>query len=187
MSRPALFDALIRRLGTLFAVMAILLASRWLTELTAPRPVGKLPAAPAAPTDNGDRMIGRIFGIGETKPVATDGLLLTGMFATSKGGGFATFRTPGGAVSTFAGDEVMPGVLLKAVERDRVTVLVAGVPKELMLVVNSPASGQPPPALAAGQSVPQTAGQAPALAQQPAEAGSPVSRARKAANTKEED
>lgn len=130
---PVLFDAATRVLGFVIALAAILLASRWLTEMTAPRPVARLPAVAQAPGENGSKSIRRLFGASETQAQATDGLFLTGVFAGSKGGGFAIIRTPKGMVSVFPGDEVVPGIKLKQIEKDRVLLLTPDSTRELLL------------------------------------------------------
>lgn len=133
MSRPALFDAAIRLLSLALVLVAIFLASRWLTELTAPRPVAKLPSTPPAAQESNLKVVGKLFGVGEVRSESLDGLQLSGLFADSGGGGFATFRTRSGAVSVFTGGEIAPGVRLKQIERDRVIVLSTGIQKELLL------------------------------------------------------
>lgn len=143
---PVLFDASVRLLGLAIALGAILLASRWLTELTAPRPVARLPSVGLALPETGPSTIGQMFGVNETHPQAIEGLSLTGVFVGSRGGGFATFRTPKGAVSVFPGDEVVPGVKLKQIERDRVILLSADAKKELPLSTQPIAAESAPPA-----------------------------------------
>jgi Type II secretion system protein C len=132
-----MFDVAIRLLGGALKLGAVILAAWWLTQLTAPRPVARLPSTAVVEPENGMQKISRIFGVGETQSRAMEGLLLTGVFAGSKGGGFATFHTRTGEVSAFTGDEVAPGVTLKQIERDRVILLTAGVQKELLLSDNS--------------------------------------------------
>jgi hypothetical protein len=152
---PALFDASIRLLGVAIAVSAIILASRWLTELTSPRPVAKLPSAALAQPETSITTFGRLFGANETRPEVVEGLRLTGVFAGSRGGGFATFLTRDGAVSVFSGDEVVPGVRLKQIERDRVILLTADAKRELLLSGDrEPAAGAP---IQAGATPAQTA------------------------------
>jgi hypothetical protein len=130
---PAIFEASVRLLVIAIALGAIVLASRWLTDLTAPRPVARLPSAAFVQPETGIKTIGRLFGVGESRPEAVEGLRLTGVFAGSRGGGFATFHTPNGDVSVFPGDEVVPGVKLKQIERDRVILLTAESMRELPL------------------------------------------------------
>ena len=130
---PALFDASIHLLGVAIALGAIILASRWLTELTAPRPVARLPSVALVPPETSIKTIARLFGVSETHPEAIEGLRLTGVFVGSKGGGFATFHTRTGEVSMFPGDEVVPGVRLKQIERDRVILLTSDAKRELLL------------------------------------------------------
>jgi hypothetical protein len=133
MSMPALFDAAIRLLGLVLVMAAVLLTSRWLTELTAPRLVAKLPSTQVAPPGSGLKMVSRLFGTSEARSQSLDGLQLAGVFATTGGGGFATFRTRSGAVSVFVGGDIAPGVKLKQIERDRVIIFSAGTPRELRL------------------------------------------------------
>jgi hypothetical protein len=140
MSQAALFDAMIRLIGVGLVIFAVLLTSRWLTDLTAPRLVAKLPSAPAAPPENNLKLVIRLFGASEAPAQALDGIQLVGVFAGSRGGGFATFSTRSGAISVFTGGEVAPGVKLKQIERDRVILLSAGIQKELRM---SESGGQP--------------------------------------------
>lgn len=132
-TRPASIDTVIRLLGMALVIGAVLLAGRWGTELTAPRPVAKLPSTPSGPLDNPLAMAGKLFGAGETHSQSLDGLQLVGVFANSRGGGFATFRTRLGSISVFSGGDVAPGVRLKQIERDRVIIISAGIQKELRL------------------------------------------------------
>jgi hypothetical protein len=173
-----MFDAAIRLLGLVLVIFAVLLASRWLTEWTAPRPVAKLPSMPMAPPENSVKMVGKLFGTSEVRTQALDGLQLVGVFAGSKGGGFATFRTRSGAISVFTGDDIAPGVKLKQIERDRVVIVSAGIQKELRLAegggeVSSPI-GQTP-------AIPQqvSAQQVPAMSPQEGGAGNEAPRTRR--------
>lgn len=75
-------------------------------------------------------------------------MYLTGVFAGSRGGGFATIRTRTGDVHVFPGEEVAPGVILKQMERNRVILLSSGIEKELKLS-ESPV----PPAAASLQTI----------------------------------
>ena len=140
---PALFDASTRLLGLAVALGAIVLAGHWLTELSAPRPVARLPSAALVQPEAGNLI--PLFGGGEAHTQAIEGLTLSGVFAGSRAGGFATFRTPAGAVSIFPGEEVVPGVTLKQIERDRVILQSAATTKELLLSMGpvSADSGQP--------------------------------------------
>jgi hypothetical protein len=131
---PAITDATTRLLGAAAFVAALMLASHWLTELTAPRPVARLPEAAQTPPDtSASGTLGRMFGVNETQPQAVEGLRLTGLFANAKGGGFATFHTPKGDVSVFPGNEVAPGIKLKQIERDRVILSTPDAQRELRL------------------------------------------------------
>ena len=143
-SAPAVYDAVLRFLGVAFVLAAVILAAHWLTELTAPRPVAKLPATAIATQDDSLKMVGRLFGVSQARSQAVEGLKLTGVYAGSGGGGFATFRTRSGEVSVFAGDEIAPGVKLKQIRSDRVIILNTGVPQELRLEEGGEASTAPP-------------------------------------------
>ena len=162
---PALFDASTRLLGLATALAAIVLASHWLTELSAPRPVARLPSAAFVQPEIGNLI--PLFGGGEAHTQAIEGLSLSGVFAGSRAGGFATFRTPAGAVSIFPGEEVVPGVTLKQIERDRVILQSASTLKELLLSRPIGAdSGQPAapvtPSVTA-QAVPEQTAAAPGI------------------------
>ena len=133
LSGPVLFDFAARLLAVAFTVTAIILAGRWLTELTAPRPVAELPSAAIAPPQSSTGTISRLFGSGIVQSQALEGLQLTGVFTGSRGGGFATFQTRAGDVAVFPGDDVVPGVILKQIEGNRVILLSSGIDKELTL------------------------------------------------------
>lgn len=132
-SPPATFEISISLIGITFTLAAVILAAWWLTHLTAPRPVAKLPSSPMAFSDNSAMMISRLFGVAGMRTESIEGLRLTGVYAGSRGGGFATFNSKKGAISVFVGDEIVPGVVLKMMKNDRVTVLAAGAQKELQL------------------------------------------------------
>lgn len=142
MSWPALFAATIRLLVLILVIFAVILTSRWLTAVTAPRPVAKLPSISSVAQENNLKMVSKLFGTSAARSQSLDGLQLAGVFAGSNGGGFATFRTRSGAKSVFTGEEIEPGVRLKQIERDRVIILGAGGQKELRL---SEGGGQPSP------------------------------------------
>ncbi|HNQ04421.1 MAG TPA: hypothetical protein PKH69_07385 [Thiobacillaceae bacterium] len=133
LSAPRLFDGTIRLLGMSFTVLALVLAGHWLTQFTAPRPLARLPASHVAQPQDRASQIGLLFGRGEGRPAAAEGLLLTGVFAGTGGGGFATFQTPGGAVSAVQGNEVAPGVRLMQIKRDHVILLTTESQRELRL------------------------------------------------------
>jgi len=133
LSGPALFDSAARLLTVAFSLAAIFLAGRWLTELTAPRPVAELPSAPMAQPVTATGTVSRLFGSGNIESQTLEGMYLTGVFAGSRGGGFATIRTRTGDVHVFPGEEVAPGVILKQMERNRVILLSSGIEKELTL------------------------------------------------------
>jgi type II secretion system (T2SS) protein C len=135
LSGPATLDSAIRLLAGALTLGAIVLLGRWLSVLTAPRPVAELPSAVITRPEWSTQAVSRLFGSGaQSSPLqAMVGLHLTGVFAGSKGGGFATIHTQRGEVPVFSGDEVAPGVILKHVERDRVILLVSGIQKELPL------------------------------------------------------
>ena len=147
LSGPVLFDSAARLLAVAFSLAAVMLAARWLTELTAPRPVAELPSAPMTQPESSTKTVSRLFGSSATQPQALAGLHLTGVFAGSKGGGFATIHTRTGDVPVFPGDEVVPGVILKQIESDRVILLTSGTQKELQLHENNaPAATSTPQA-----------------------------------------
>lgn len=133
LSGPVLFDFAARVLAVVFTLAAIIVAGRWLTELTAPRPVAELPSAAIAPPESSTGTISRLFGSGIVQSQALEGLQLTGVFTGSRGGGFATIHTRAGDVPVFPGDEVVPGVILKQIEGNRVILLTSGIEKELSL------------------------------------------------------
>lgn len=177
-----MFDASVRLLGLLLILLAVLLAGRWLTELTAPRPVAKLPSISIAPQENNLKLVSKLFGAGETQSQALDGLQLAGVFANSRGGGFATFRTRSGAISVFAGGDIVPGVKLKQIEGDRVIVTSAGIQKELRLSEGGAQSSAPP-----GQSALLTPQQISANISQAVEASQQGSPSHRAARPQEEN
>jgi hypothetical protein len=133
LSGPVIFDSGARLLAVAFSLAAVILAGRWLTELTAPRPVAELPSTPMTQPDSNLSTISRLFGTGTTQSQALEGLHLTGVFAGSRGGGFATIHTRAGDMPVFRGDEVAPGVIVKQIESDRVILLNLGTQKELRL------------------------------------------------------
>ena len=142
-----MFDSAARLLAVAFTLAAIMLAGRWLTELTAPRPVAELASATMTQPESSTKTVSRLFGSGGAQSQALEGLHLTGVFAGSKGGGFATIHTRTGDVPVFPGDEVVPGVILKQIESDRVILLTSGTQKELRLRENyAPAATSTPQA-----------------------------------------
>ena len=144
LSGPVIFDSAARLLAVAFTLAAIMLAGRWLTELTAPRPVAELPSATMTQPESSTKTVSRLFGSVGTQSQALEGLYLTGVYAGSKGGGFATIHTRTGDVHVFPGDEVVPGVILKQIESNRVILLNSGTQKELQLRENNapaPTSG----------------------------------------------
>lgn len=190
-----MFDVAIRWLGPFLMLLAVLLAGRWLTELTAPRPVAKLPSISIAPQENSLKLVGKLFGAGEAQTQSLDGLQLAGVFANSRGGGFATFRTRSGAISVFAGGEIVPGVKLKQIEGDRVIITSAAGQKELRLSEGGAQSSTTPQGSAApqgattpqGKSVPLTPEQISANIAQAVEANQQASQSRRAARPQEEN
>jgi hypothetical protein len=148
LSGPVLFDSAARMLAVVFSLAAIVLAARWLTELTAPRPVAELPSATMTQPNPSARSVSRLFGSGGARSRVPEGLRLTGVYAGTRGGGFATIRTQTGDVHVFPGDEVVPGVILKQIESDRVILLTSGIQTELQLHQdNPPAATSAPQAL----------------------------------------
>ena len=140
-----MFDSGARLLAVAFSLAAVILAGRWLTELTAPRPVAELPSAPMTQPGSSLKTISRLFGTGSTQSQALAGLYLTGVFAGSRGGGFATLHTRAGDVPVFQGEEVAPGVILKQIESDRVILLSSGTNKELRLNESGAPAAAPTP------------------------------------------
>lgn len=132
-----MYDWASRLLALTFALSAVFLAGGWLTELTAPRPVARLPSTGIDPPPVATTAVGRLFGVAEAGPRSIEGLSLTGLFVGSGGGGFATFQVRGAALSAFPGDEVMPGVQLKQIERDHVILLASGTERTLRLPAGS--------------------------------------------------
>jgi hypothetical protein len=138
LSGPVIFDSAARVLSVAFTLAAIMLAGRWLTVLTAPRTVAELPSAAMTQPEPATKTVSRLFGSGgSVQAQALEGLHLTGVFAGSKGGGFATIHTRTGDVPVFPGDEVAPGIILKQIESNRVILLTSGVQKELQLQQNN--------------------------------------------------
>jgi hypothetical protein len=133
LSGPAIFDSAARLSTAAFTLVAVLLVASWLSEFTAPRPVAELPSTAMVESESATGSIGRLFATADVKSEDVEGLQLTGVYAGTRGGGFATIRTRSGEVHAFPGDEVAPGVILKHIERDRVILLASGVEKELML------------------------------------------------------
>jgi len=161
LSGPAVFDHAARLLAVAFALAATVLAGKWLSELTAPRPVAELPVAASVEPVTGTGAIGRLFASGDVQSDVLEGLLLTGVFSGTRGGGFATIRTRAGDVHVFRGDEVAPGVTLKQIEGNRVILLVSGIEKELKLAESSAVPPQVPPRPPLGVAIPpQAQGQA---------------------------
>ncbi len=155
LSGPVIFDSAARLLAVAFTLAAIMLAGRWLTELTAPRPVDELASATMTQPESSTKTVGRLFGSGSTQSQALEGLQLTGVFAGSKGGGFATIHTRTGDVPVFPGNEVVPGVMLKQIESDRVILLSSGTQMELRLREDkSPAATSTPRAAPASDTQP---------------------------------
>ena len=158
LSGPVLFDFAARLFTAVFALAAIILAARWLTDLTAPRPVAELPSVAITQPDANSGLISRLFGTGVVQTQALEGLQLTGVFAGSRGGGFATFYTRTGNVSALPGEEIVPGVTLRRIENNRVILLASGVEKELRLRGDgaSPVTS-PPQTVTSGSSRPAQA------------------------------
>ena len=158
LSGPAIFDSAARLSTAAFTLVAVLLAGSWLSELTAPRPVAELPSTAMVQSESATGSISRLFATAEVKSEDIEGLQLTGVYSGTRGGGFATITTRTGNVHVFPGDEVVPGIVLKHIERDRVILLVSGVEKELMF---------PETAAPAAESPPQTAPDRPRQALRP--------------------
>lgn len=123
-----------RVVGWLVGFLAILLAANWLTRIGAPRPVASLKETRVAATPPSLEPIYRIFGVQTGTAAQTGSLVLTGVFASSDGKGFATFRLPQGQVAAIEGREVMPGVRLLRVERNQVVLGTAAGEQRLPLI-----------------------------------------------------
>lgn len=170
LSGPAVFDYAARLMVIGFALAAVVLLGRWLTEITAPRPVAELPATPMLQQQLASASVTRLFAPASVDSPVVEGLQLTGVFSGSRGGGFATLRTPAGEVHAFRGDEVVPGVVVKDIAGDRVILLAAGVEKELKLAEDGGGEvAAPPPGPAFGRA----AGTVQGVPQQGAQAASP--------------
>ena len=162
LSVPALFEATARVLGVVVVLAGVFLASHWLTELTAPRPVARLADTTQAAPDGGGKSITRLFSAGAVQTQAIDGLTLTGVFAGAQGGGFATFRTPKGALSVFPGEEIVAGIRLKQVQKDRVILLSAEATQEIRLNSDTGGAGAAAPIPAGAPTIPAAAAPMPA-------------------------
>jgi hypothetical protein len=125
--------------GWLLAILAIVLAANWLTRLIAPRPVASLAETRVAAAPLSLEPIYRIFGVQAGSAPQTGNIVLTGVFATSDGKGFATFRLPQGQVAALAGREVMPGVSLLRVEKNQVVLGTAAGEQRLPLIKDTAA------------------------------------------------
>lgn len=134
LSVPDVYEMAVRLVRAIAILGVVLLSGWWLTHLTAPRPVARMPTLPATRPDHSPKMLDKLFGSADHHAKAADGLQLVGVFSGSGGGGFATFLTPKGAMSVFVGKDVIPGVVLKRIDADRVTLVSAGVERELRLV-----------------------------------------------------
>ncbi len=141
-SRSAMLESFLRALQGALAVLTLVLAAWWLTQWTAPRKVAVLPTAGQELSGVATESIRRLFGGAQTSAASVEGVRLSGVFRNSDGAGFATFNTSKGAVAAFIGDDIVPGVKLKAIETGRVLVLVAGAERELRLF-NGQANEQP--------------------------------------------
>jgi hypothetical protein len=127
--------------GWLLAVCAMILASIWLTRLIAPRPVASLAETRVAGAPLSLEPIYRIFGVQSGAAPQTGNIVLTGVFSTPGGKGFATFRLPQGQVAALAGREVMPGVRLLRVEKNQVVLSTASGEQRLPLIKDTAAPG----------------------------------------------
>jgi hypothetical protein len=145
LSGPAIFDSAARLSTAAFTLIAVLLAGSWLSELTAPRPVAELPSTAMVQSESATGSISRLFATADVKSEDIEGLQLTGVYSGTRGGGFATITTRTGNVHVFPGDEVVPGIVLKHIERDRVILLVSGVEKELMFPETAVPAAESPP------------------------------------------
>jgi hypothetical protein len=109
-----------RAATALMAVLAILLAAHWITRLTAPRPVARLPESRSVAAPPSLEPVYRLYGVRAEAAPALGNVALTGVFAAGGGQGFATFRVSGGQASALRGGEVMPGLILLRVAQDHV-------------------------------------------------------------------
>jgi general secretion pathway protein C len=91
----------------------------------------------------------RLFGSpvpdqARTEPSATGDLRLLGVFAQDEGKGYALFRQGArGPLLVTAGGEIAPGVRLEAVRPDGVTILDAGVRRDIVLRPAAPPKAKP--------------------------------------------
>ncbi len=125
--------ALSRLVQGVTVAAGLILVAWWATQWTAPRPVAALPgnlAGREAPADPRDAL--RVLGLASDAGVA-DGLRLTGIYAATDGGGFATFVTPKGPVQVLVGKEVAAGILLQEVGENHVVLSVGGVRRQVPL------------------------------------------------------
>lgn len=135
-NRLSVFALSFRWIRVLIWALMLVLVAWWVSVLTSPRPVANLPARGAyIVEDYHASSLIRLFGAKAGKVHGDDGSLrLVGVFANERGNGFATFITREGSVSVLAGREIVPGVVLKKIHKDRVTVLHTGVMTEISLI-----------------------------------------------------
>lgn len=145
LSRPRFASALPRQapaiaVGLLLGAAAVWVAVYWLGKVIAPRPVASLPESRPAQRPVADAAALRIFSSGgAAQPGASLGnVVVTGVFASADGRGFATFRLAQGAKGVRVGQEVMPGVTLARVEKERVVLGAGGVEHSLTLLKERP-------------------------------------------------
>lgn len=124
---------LARQLKWLFWLASLMLIAYWISAWLSPRPVASLMASSAATVSSGPNQIGRIFGVQAGPATIPSDLNLTGIYQTTSGGGFATFRTAEGARSAQVGGEILPGLVLRSVDRTHVIVSQGGIEKQVDL------------------------------------------------------
>jgi general secretion pathway protein C len=138
----------------LLSLLAIQGARLVWTIVTPVGPVGewKAPSALRAPPAASSGLLGsfdpffRLSGEGNAPVVVTSlSLKLYGVREDrASGRGSAIISTPDGQQRSFAvGDEIVPGVRLRAVGSDSVTIDRAGTPEQLFLDQSRPAAGAP--------------------------------------------
>ena len=128
-----------------FLVAAALLAARWLTELTAPRPVAALSAAAGMTSPVAVEDVLKVFERSAGQATRADDLELTGVYVRRGNKGFATFQSAQGPRLVLVGEEIHPGLRLVAVATDRVTLRGNGSEWQLEMKSGPGLSKVPPP------------------------------------------
>jgi len=141
-STPPALPLAWRALGAIALVAALallaLVLAHWGWRWFGPAPVASEPGPPAGALL--ERIAAaRLFGAAapdqaRPEPAATGDLRLLGVFAQDEGKGYALFRQgTRGPLLVAAGGEIAPGVRLEAVQPGGVTILDAGVRREIVL------------------------------------------------------